>query len=204
MLQRRQLLGSIGIATVAGLAGCNSSETETPEEQVTGELDGLRWEMPCVESDSDIICDAENPTIEDSTQLSGSSDDTYNVTLRFRGVVEQMSYEGGTKDGFWYTGGRKNGDAYNTYRLDISSPEQHFFLNAGQSGIERCFEIDYTKTIRMDAGATVTLSADAQDNALISNRGEGGDPIIVEGVPPAPDAYNGQFIQMNVESVEII
>jgi hypothetical protein len=158
--------------------------------------------MPCAGEDPDGVCSAGKDTTDTSATLSGTDGTTYAITVRFRGVVEQMSYQGGTKEEYWYVGGSKAGGSYNIYRLDVSTPEQHFFLNAGESGISRCFEIDYTRTIEVEAGATVTLSADAQDGRLISNQNENGEPIVVTDVPPAPDSYNGQFIQVAVESVE--
>ncbi len=157
--------------------------------------------MPCEETDPSTVCTAANETLEKSAELGGADGTTYEVRLRFRGVVEQMSYEGGTKNGFWYEGGTRADGAYNVYRLDVSAPEQHFFLNAGESGIRHCFEVDYTRTVTMEAGATVRLSADAQDGNLISNRDGDGAPIVVDDVPPAPDPYNGQFVQMDVDSV---
>jgi hypothetical protein len=205
MKDRRTVLASVGTLCTLALAGCvgtNSSGSETPSEDVVSSLDGLRWEMPCEEEDPSGICTAAEDTMTESATVGGTDGTRYAVTLRLRGVVEQMSYEDGTKDGFWYRGGSKAGSSYNVYRLDVSAPEQHFFLNAGESGIERCFGIDYTRTIEMNAGATVRLSADAQDGSLISNRGEDGTPIVVEGVLPASGPYNGQFIQMDVDAVE--
>ena len=53
----------------------------------------------------------------------------------------------------------------------------------------------------MAAGATVTLLADVVDGHEIENVDPAGTPIIVPGVPPSPAAYNGQFIQMDVDAV---
>jgi hypothetical protein len=122
------------------------------------------------------------------------------VTLRFRGVIELKTYNGGTQDGYFLVGGSDNGDGWNVYELDVSDPPGHYFLNAGSSGIYRVWLLDITKTIPVAAGASVTLKADAKDNAIIRNT-DGTNPIVVPGVPPAPEPYNGQFIQMDVISV---
>jgi hypothetical protein len=213
MRNRRGVLASIGTVGTLAIAGCSdnnssgnetASEAESTSEAVASSLDGLRLEMPCEGEDQGRICDATEDTVSDSATVGGADGTKYAITLRFRGVVEQMSYEDGTKDGFWYRGGSKAGSSYNVYRIDVPSPEQHFFLNAGESGIERCFEIDYTRTIEMEAGATMRLSGDAQDGRLISNRGQDGTPITVEDVSVTPNPYNGQFIQINVDSVEMI
>lgn len=167
---------------------------------VAGTLHGLRWEMPCQVKGA--TCNAAVPRPVKSTILGGDPNRTYQVTLRFRGVVEQQSYAGGQQDGLWYTGGRSADGNYNIYKLEITSPPQTYFLNAGRAGIRRCWLIDYTRTITVRGGATVILSADAQDGRLIGNVDDQGRPIVVPGVPPAPQPYNGQFIQMDVIEVK--
>jgi hypothetical protein len=47
----------------------------------------------------------------------------------------------------------------------------------------------------------LTLQADSLDALQIRNIDENGAPIVVPDVPPAPDAYDGQFVQMDVLSV---
>jgi len=93
----------------------------------------------------------------------GSSGTIYDVVLRFRGVIEQRTYEGGTQEGSWYVGGSapSMSDTYNIYSLNISSPPQQYYLNAGTSGLTYCSGVDYTES----------------------------------------DAYDGQFLQMDVISV---
>ncbi|HEY2902962.1 MAG TPA: calcium-binding EGF-like domain-containing protein [Polyangia bacterium] len=171
---------------------------------VAAGLSGLRWELPCGADLGGHVCAA--TTAVSMTALKGDVGKTYNVTLRFRGVVEQRTYTGGTTDGYWVAGALAptSGDAFNIYQLGISSPAQTFYLNAGASSIYRCFAIDYQETIAMAAGAIVTLTADAVDGHEIENLDmttDPANPIIVPGVQPAPAAYNGQFIQMDVLSV---
>jgi hypothetical protein len=171
---------------------------------VAAGLSGLRWELPCGADLGGHVCAATTAT--SMTTLKGEAGKTYNVTLRFRGVVEQRTYTGGAIDGYWVAGApaQTSGDAFNIYQLGVSSPAQTFYLNAGMSSIYRCFVIDYQETIAMAAGATVTLTADAVDGHEIENLDmttDPANPIIVPGVPPAPAAYNGQFIQMDVLSV---
>ena len=53
------------------------------------------------------------------------------------------------------------------------------------------------------SGAEVTLEAESFDLRQMRNRGDAdGPPIVVPGVAPAPDWYDGQFIQMDVVTVE--
>jgi hypothetical protein len=39
------------------------------------------------------------------------------------------------------------------------------------------------------------------DGFQLANRDAAGNPIVIAGVPPAPTAFDGQFIQMEVLSV---
>jgi hypothetical protein len=174
-------------------------------EEVAGELDGLRWELPCVETtDNPAVCTTEgfDPI---SVALAGVPGTVYDVSLRFRGVVEERTYLGGTQDGPWYTGGADpdESDAFNVYRLDVSDPPATFHVNAGTSGLLACTRIDFTRTVRVAAGATLTLSADTRDDRQIVNRGSGGQPIVVPGVPPAPEPFDGQFVQMDVVGLAV-
>ena len=169
-------------------------------KDVATSLQGLRWEMPCKPKHGQ-VCDAAVHKPTKSATLGGDPGTTYDVTLRFRGVVEQEAYKGGTAEQMWYVGGKPDNGAYNIYELSTSAPDQHFYLNAGESGIHRVWPIDYQKTIKMQGGATVTLMADEQDGALISNIDDKDKPVIIPDVPPAPQPFDGQFIQMDVISV---
>ncbi len=164
-------------------------------------LNGLRCEMPCKPGYRGEVCGASNPRPSATGKMGGPAGQLYELTLRFRGEVEQHSYADGKQDGLWYVGGRSAQSTYNIYRLHISDPEQTYYLNAGRAGIRRTWAIDYRKTVPIRAGAAVTLSADAQDDRLIVNRDISGKPIVVPDVPPAPRAFDGQFIQVDVVSV---
>ncbi len=81
--------------------------------------------------------------------------------------------------------------------LTISSPAAHYFLNRQDKVGHKIFTIDYTKTIEIDGGATVTFHGDGQNGRLISNFLK----LVVPDVAPAPKAFNGQFLQVNVVDV---
>jgi hypothetical protein len=176
--------------------GCNCNDTR----EVAATLQGLRWDMAC-KPDHPSICTAAVPKPTRTATLGGKPDQQYDVTLHFRGVVEQEAYAGGKAEQLWYIGGRPANGYYNIYQLDISAPAQTFFLNAGEANITHVFPLDYQKTIRMQGGATVTLTADAQDDRLIANVDEHDKPVVMPGVPPDPKPFDGQFIQMDVVSV---
>jgi hypothetical protein len=163
-------------------------------------LDGLRWTLPC-SNNGNGYCDTPQNDAKSAT-LSGNAGAIYDVALRFRGVVEPKTYLYGSADGYWQTGGIPNEDLYNVYKLEIAAPAQTYYLNAGSSGLGYCVPIDYTKTVQVQAGTTVSLTADSIDAAEVDNHDDAySAPIVVPGIPPAPAAYDGQFIQMDVVSV---
>lgn len=163
-------------------------------------LNGLRWQIPAVSSASGNTDNVVDPPVVTAT-MGGTMGMNYSVTLRFRGVVEQKTYEGGTTTGYWNVGGTPDGGAFNIYELSISDPQETYYLNAGTSNIYNCYAIDYQETIIINGGATVSLIAQTVDGHQIKNIDPNGTPIVVPGIPPAPAAYDGQFIQMDVVSV---
>lgn len=174
---------------------------EVCEDIATG-LVGLRVELPC---ETDPIVDS-CATIEESeaeATLSDSAEGSYDITLRFRGVVEQKTYfDEESADGYWREGGTPEIDTFNIYSLAISSPAQTYYLNGGTSETRNCWGIDYTQTVTVDSEATVVLQAsDGGDEMQIINLDEEGQPIVVPDIEPAPDAFNGQFVQVDVVSI---
>ena len=68
---------------------------------IAANLDGLRWELPCVgpwPHAPDFVC-ITTPAVTDVTTLSGVAGHNYDVTLHIRGVVETKQYTGGISDG---------------------------------------------------------------------------------------------------------
>jgi len=170
---------------------------------VAGTLDGLRWEMPCAGDDPvdpPRVCQTSKSATQSAT-LGGSPDVTYAVTLRFRGVVEEKGYLGGTKEEHWQIGGTPAADPFNVYELKVSDPAQSYYVNSGVSYTLHSFALDYEKTIEVKGGAQVTLSADPIDTGEIKNIDSTGAPIVAPGVAPDPKAYDGQFVQMDVSAV---
>lgn len=167
---------------------------------VAGSLSGLLWKLPCTGPHENISC-ASDPTVSVESTLGGATGVTYDVTLHFRGVVERKNYLGGCSDSnFWQSGGADNGDIGNVYELRVSSPPQDYFLNVGSGPQNNPVAIDYVKTVRIDAGATVTLFAASKDAAELFNHDASSAPISVSGTTVA-QPFDGQFIQMDVESV---
>jgi len=167
-------------------------------------LDGLRWELPCLVHTTAELCTTPGGPVVVSATLAGAAGTTYDVTLRFRGVVEPKTYTGGTRDGFWQEGGAPAADTANIYSLEVSDPAGVFYVNAGTTRPSTdlyCDALDFTRTVPMSAGAAVTLSAAPLDALQILNRDMSGAALVIPDVPPAPAAFDGQFVQMDVLSV---
>jgi hypothetical protein len=175
-------------------------------------ISGFRFEFPCkdpmpenpkegADGPSGLVTGDPNTTDNFTVQKSfgGEKGKRYQVTLRFRGVVEPMMYKGGKQVGeYFYIGGEKNNATYNVYEISVSSPEAHYFLNRQDKVGHQIFTIDYTQTIEIDGGATVTFHGDGQNGRLITNFKK----LVVPEIPPAPKPFNGQFIQVDVVDVK--
>ena len=189
-----------------------SSGEDSKKKSPASELDGYRFEFPVLGkmpekpkkgADGPSALVKGDPKKTDNfksiKKFGGETGKRYQVTLRFRGIAEPMMYKDGKKDGeYFYIGGTPNNGTYNIYKIEVSSPKAHYYLNRQNKVGHRIFTVDYNKTIEIDAGATVTLSGDGQNGRLITNF----DKLVVPGIAPAPKPFNGQFIQMNVVNVK--
>ncbi len=73
--------------------------------------------------------------------MGGDSGTVYDVTLRFRGIIEANEYQGGTSDnnGF-YVGGNvegQGGPQYSQYSLEVSAPAGVYHLNQLDPGAQQ-------------------------------------------------------------------
>jgi hypothetical protein len=176
--------------------GMGAPFTPTPaEEGAAASLAGLTWRIPATG-----IFAAETWTCIDPQPevaiMGGAPGESFDVDLRFVGVVEQKSYTGGSNDSlYWQVGGSPVADSYNVYALTISSPPQTFYINRGTSGLLVCFAIDYTQTVTINAGATVTLSCTTMDNREVRHT------ISVSGVSDPTQPYVGQWVRMTPTKV---
>lgn len=190
--------GAAGAA--GGTGGGTGGSGGDPLAEVAAALDGKRLELPCTGPGPVPEGCAAGSTTTQKT-VGGVAGVTYLVTVRVRGVVEQNSYLGGTADGYFYVGGAEDNPGWNVYRLDVSAPAQHYFFNAGSSGILHCFAVDYQRVISIEGGADLTLLADAMDGVQVRNIDSGGTPIVVPNIPPDPQPFDGQFLQFDVVHV---
>ncbi len=168
-------------------------------------LDGARWEIPCLLSDpvTQICACAADP--DDQTKIfHADPTKTYNVTFRFRGLVEWKDYTGGAWPGsdWFYIGGTPTGDpSRNIYSLTVQDPPKTYYLNkqnpASAGGPPFTFPIDYNATIPIRGGSMVLIHATSSEGTQASNYTH----QVVAGVDPAPSWFNGQFIQIDIVSI---
>lgn len=178
--------------------------------------------------------------------IGGMANTIYEVTFRVRGVVEGYLYQGGTRDqgmasptsnpDFFHRGGQLlaegvDGATYNSYQLDVAPtvpgmPATYYLNSIPLSPVDPSvehltFPIDYTKTIRVRGGGSVTFRSADNDCRMIMNCGPtkttmcaAPRTVSLAGASPAPpasfvqpfrntdDAY-GQWMFIDVTSVAV-
>jgi hypothetical protein len=131
-----------------------------------------------------------------------------------RGVFETKAYSGGSSDGeYWQIGGSPVDSPQNAYLLAISDPPQSYYINCAWSGApvqdNTVYVVDYQKTITINAGATITMSAntgnDQYEGENVGNNSYPAGLSVSDNDPAHPivvtQPYNGQFAQLDALSV---
>jgi len=171
-------------------------------------LAGLRIEVPCkgdkfgenTECHWDPALMVNDPKWKLKTEIvktfSGAPGVIHDVTIRVRGVVEPKNFTGGTVEhDHFQIGGTPDVDHYNFYSLKVSDPAESYTVNRNEKKVGHfLFPIDYTVTIPIRGGATVTLGAYDDNDISIANH----QNIVVPEIPPAPAPFDGQFFQLDV------
>lgn len=196
------------LLAVLVLAGCASLRADP-----AATLAGLRIEVPCSGAkfggDTECHWDPALRQTADSAwklkrelvrQFGGKSGVLYDVTLRVRGVVEPKNFTGGeVQFGHFQTGGTPVRNAYNFYNIAVSDPAVTYTVNRHADKVGHyTFPIDYRVTIAVRGGATVTLGAYDSNDVAIANHKH----FVIDGVPPAPQFFDGQFFQIDVVKVK--
>jgi hypothetical protein len=146
-----------------------------------------------------------HPPVDKTVSLGGDAGKLYDVTLRVRGVVENRDYgDGGMEVGDWvHVGGaRPAPSAIHVFGITTKDPEQTYFLNSWNDASDpiRLVALDYEVTLRMRGGSQAQIFEYDDIGKIWKNAGD----LKVEGVPPYPDAAEGQFMLFNVVSVEVV
>lgn len=200
----------------AGGASTTSTGGSGGATAIAAEIDGYRIELPCENPDATSYNEGDNcnwnPALADQTgdpnwelksetlkTIGGDAGTVYDVEIRFRGISEPKNYQGGTLVGeHFYIGGTEVVDNYNVYSIKVNDPPETYHLTRTETPTGHYIvSLDYTATIPMRGGTTVTIGMYDHNTAAISN----GGGVVVDGVAPAPAPYSGHFIQMDVISV---
>ena len=199
-------------AGIALLSGCSVKLTVDDGDLAPG-LAGLRLEVPCANSkfNNDTECHWDPSLLQPADSkwklqrevvrtFGGKSAATYDVTLHVRGVVEPKNFTGGTVQfEHFQSGGEPVKNDYNFYSLHVSDPEATYTFNRNEAKVGHyTFTIDYHVTIPIRGGALVTMGAYDSNDVAIANH----EHHVVAGVPPAPLPFDGQFFQLDVESIK--
>jgi len=198
--------------------GSSSSGGDDPLEYA-GEMNGYRWELPCEDPSQRDTCPwdpsllegaIDDPTVtlhrETLVVFGGDPSLLYDVEIRIRGLTEPKDFSGGTVvENHFQLGGTPGTNDYNMYTVEVADPLEVYTLNRNEMGVGHyTFVVDYTVTIPIRGGAEVRLAMRDPNNIAIANPGgniASGEPFVVPEIPPFPDPFYGQFLQMDVLSV---
>lgn len=107
------------------------------------------------------------PSASISTVISGDPNTLYNIPLFLQGVSEGKDYlYGSVVNGSLYQGGEPAAGPANIWRLDISAPSGHYFLNKGLAGAYSFLNANLT--IQASGNSLMTLSYDSVDGSQIN------------------------------------
>ena len=202
---------SIVLGMLAAMAGCGASPAAGRGDPAAS-LAGLRLEVPCGDhfnGDTECHWNRELTQMADPQwklkreivrTFGGRAGTTYDVTFHVRGVVEPKNFTGGgVQLEHFQAGGTPVKNDYNFYSLRVSDPEGTYTFNRHEQKVGHyTFAIDYRVTIPIRAGATVTMGAYDSNDVAIANH----EHHVIAGVPPAPQPFDGQFFQLDVESAK--
>lgn len=155
----------------------------------------LRAELACGIVDVGSTCGTAGDSTAES-KMTGAPGTIYDVELRIRAIVEVKRYTGGgVPEGTWLPGGGFGLDGDSAATLTISDPGQTYRLNADPDagGMPRI--LDYVRTVPVATGATVQLQLASIDFFQLENPG-----LDIPEVPP-DGAFDGQFVQIDIESI---
>jgi hypothetical protein len=170
-------------------------------------LDKFRFECPCKPAAADHTNDGNcnvTPQVDRQTvmkTMGGDPNKVYNVTLRVRGLSEPNTYKSGMLQGErFYIGGSTSTAGYTSYMMTTADPAQHYFFNYSPTTGHVHFKLDYQVTVKIRGGSKVTFDVDGDGSVPDGHQVSNFDQTVVPDVPPAPMAYDGQFIQLDVVS----
>jgi hypothetical protein len=189
--------------------GCAS--TSATRNTGAASLTGLRLEVPCADHfNGDTECHWSRELLQPPGSawklkrelvrtFGGDPDVVYQVTLHVRGVVEPKNFVGGdVQFEHFQSGGTPVKNDYNFYNIEVSDPRAVYTVNRHADKVGHyTFPIDYLVTIPIRGGATFTMGAYDSNDVAIANH----QRHVVKGTAPDPQPFDGQFFQLDVQSI---
>lgn len=205
----RSVLAIGAASAMSVLTACATSHSAA---STAASLAGLRIEVPCADHfnggqechwDRSLLQTADPKwklKQEIVRTFAGKRGVLYDVTLHVRGVVEPKNFVGGeVRFDHFQSGGEPVKNDYNFYNLSVSAPAANYTVNRNAEKVGHyTFPIDYRVTIPIEGGATVVMGAYDSNDVAIANH----EQHVVPGVKPAPEAFDGQFFDIEVEQVK--
>ncbi len=143
---------------------------------------------------------------EESFTFGGDPDTIYRVTLRIRGLFEPMTISGGMtpypEHPYFKVGGTVASLDWSRWHIEVSEPEQTYWLNHYPSTSHTIYQEDFEATLEIAGGAEVVIRAIDGNDREIDNAEEGPPDRrqIIEGV--TEEVLDGQVLRLDVISVE--
>jgi hypothetical protein len=192
----------------AGRPESADASTPTPD----GYFDTLRVDIPCLGPGGaqgyPWNCPCASAAQASTVAVTGHPGTRFEITIRVRGISEMRGYSGGAPalDAAgnyigWYSGGSFIDNGWNVWQLAGMNGSTYAFLNATPDSITgHTVMLDYEQVIVVTGGDMLTLSGTSYDDVEVMNWSQTGQPMVVPDVPPAPAAFDGQFIQIDFVS----
>jgi hypothetical protein len=201
--------GGLADAGLLGGAGMNAAGAGGGPSPAA-ELDLFRFECPCLpgpenhtgDNNCNVAPETDRQTVVKA--MGGDPNTVYDVTFRVRGLTEPNTYTGGTLEGErFYTGGSTSTAGYTSYMMTVADPPEHYFFNYSPTTGHVHFTLDYEVTVQIRGGSEVTFDVDGDGSVPDGHQVANFDQMVIPDVAPAPDWYDGQFVQLDVVSVEV-
>jgi hypothetical protein len=207
----RKMTRKLYSLAMIGGALCACTGTALKQDAAMASLAGLRLEVPCGDHfNQGTECHWNREMLQPDgapwklhqeivRTFAGQPKTLFNVTLHVRGVVEPKNFTGGqVQFEHFQSGGTPVKNDYNFYNIEISDPHAVYTVNRNAEKVGHyTFPIDYRVTIPIRGGATVTMGAYDSNDVAIANH----QRHVVAGVAPDPQPFDGQFFQVDVESI---
>lgn len=179
---------------------------------VAQSIAGFRWEVPCKSNAfvTEELCPADRMLTQMRT-FGGDPNVTYEVEVRLRGIIEPHTFTAldgkrlSTVTPAPYmvdsTAAKPDDIPYALFMIDVPQPKVTYYFNAFHT-IDGEFHhqllpVDYTVKLKIQGGSMLRMAYTDGNTEQVANFKR----VVVPGIPPAPQPYNGQFLQLDVVSV---